>query len=84
MNRHQQQCPMRHGGDLCSCQFELPELSRRIKNRHFKVSFDIECHGKSPTTGDIKDALGQFFERDVLKGKIANFEVSIDYEKEIS
>lgn len=50
--------------------------------RHFTVSFDIKCRGKAPCSGDIRDALGQFFERDVLRGVVSNFDVRINHAKE--
>lgn len=49
---------------------------------HFRVSFDLVCKGKEPHTQAIQDALGQFFEKDVLEGRISNFVVLIDHARE--
>jgi hypothetical protein len=48
--------------------------------KHFTVSFDMVCD--DPCAGDIKDALGEFFEKDVLEGKITNLLVRVDHAKE--
>lgn len=49
---------------------------------YYKVSFDFADDREDATSSDFRDALMEFFEQDVLEGRVTNLEVKLDHARE--